>query len=227
MSQHTEPKKRLARNLLLLLIPALLAGLVVLCLWLAHPDIGYWKQLLLDGRGYLEAHPWTLVLALAILPGLGFPISPLLILVGVVLGPLYGIIPATLIGVTAQTCCLLWTYWLAAGPLRGFLKKTVLKKWTLPELTQRGALRIGFIIRVTPGIPYSLQNVALGVMGLRFKTYLIASVPVQALYSTGFIVTGGAIFQGKGALALIGVALLVVVIVATRMLLNRSRKNVR
>jgi uncharacterized membrane protein YdjX (TVP38/TMEM64 family) len=226
MSESPEPKKHLVRYIVLLLTPGCITALVVFLCWQAHPDVEYWKQLLLDGRTYLEAHPWALVLAIAILPGIGVPISPLLILVGIILGPRYGMVLTTVIGVSAQTFCLIWTYWLAAGPLRDFLKNTVLKKWTLPELTQRSALRLGFIIRVTPGIPYSVQNVALGVMGLRFGTYLLVSVPVQALYATGFIVTGGAIFQGKGGLALTGILLLVVVIIVTRMFLNRSKKNV-
>jgi uncharacterized membrane protein YdjX (TVP38/TMEM64 family) len=226
MPQKSDRTKRLFRYLLMLLIPALLSAAVVFSLWQSHPEIAYWQQLLLDGRAYLEGHPWALVLVVATLPGLGLPISPLLILMGIVLGPLYGLPATCAIAIAAQGICSIWAYGLAAGPFRELLKRTLLKKWTLPELSERGALRIGLIIRITPGIPYALQNVALGVMGLRFKTYLLASIPTQALYAIGFVVTGGAIFEGRGGLALTGVLLLVVVILITRTMRNRTKINV-
>jgi uncharacterized membrane protein YdjX (TVP38/TMEM64 family) len=82
------------------------------------------------------------------------------------------------------------------------------------------------MIRITPGIPYPVQNVALGVMGLRFKTYLLASLPAQSLYTIGFIVTSGALFQGQAGLAISGVLLLIVIVLATRMLRNRNTSHV-
>lgn len=226
MSQKPELTKRLVRYFLLLMIPALLSAAVVFYCWQAHPEIAYWRQLLLDGRTYLEAHPWALVLVLATLPGLGLPISPLFILMGIVLGPLYGLPVTCAIAIAAQSFCSIWTYGLAAGPFRDLLKRTLLKEWTLPKLSERSALRIGLIIRITPGIPYALQNVALGVMGLRLKTYMLVSIPTQAFYVIGFVVTGGAIFEGRGGLALTGVLLLVVVILVTRTMRSRTKINV-
>ena len=226
MSHHPEPSKRTTRNLLLLLIPAILAAMVLFYAWSAHPELEYWKQLASDGRLFLEAHPLMLVLVLATLPGVGFPMSPLLILFGIVMSPRFGMPITCTIGIAATSVCTIWTYALATGPLRHFLKTRLLSKWTLPELSERSALRLGLIIRITPGIPYPLQNVALGVMGLRFKTYLLVSLPVQSLYTIGFIVTGGAIFEGKAGLALTGVLLLVVVILVSRMLRSRTTSNV-
>ena len=108
MSESPEPTSRLKRNLLLLIIPGILSAAVVFFLWQAQPDVQYWKDLFFAVLGFLEAHPWALVLALATLPGMGFPISPLLILVGVVLGPIYGLPLACLIGVVAQSICTIY-----------------------------------------------------------------------------------------------------------------------
>jgi uncharacterized membrane protein YdjX (TVP38/TMEM64 family) len=218
--------KRIIRNLCLLLIPAALAALGLFYAWSTHPELEYWQQLGSDARTYLEAHPLLLVLALATLPGIGFPMSPLLILFGIVMGPRFGMPLACVIGIAATSFCTIWTYALATGPLRHFLQTRLLSKWTLPELTERSALRLGLIIRITPGIPYPLQNVALGVMGLRFKTYLLASLPVQSLYTIGFIVTGGAIFEGKAGLALTGALVLVVIVLVSRMLRSRTTSHV-
>lgn len=227
MSNSPLRKSRPTRYLLWLLVPALLSAATVLFLWQAHPELDYWTQYLHDVRTYLEAHPMLLIFILATLPGLGFPISPLLILTGIVLAPRYGLAATCAIAVSAQVFCSIWTYALAVGPLREYLKRRVLRKWNPPDLTDRNALRLGLIIRITPGIPYCLQNIALGVIGLRFKTYLIASVPVMAVVTTGFVLTSGAIFQGKAGLALTGALLLVVVVLATRILRNRTKTHVR
>lgn len=218
--------QRTIRNLALLLIPAALAALLVYYAWSTQPDLSYWQQLGTNARIYLETHPLLLIVALATLPGVGFPLSPLLILFGIVMAPRFGMPLACVIGIAATSMCTTWTYALATGPLRQFLKTRLLRKWTLPELTERSALRLGLIIRITPGIPYPLQNIALGVMGLRFKTYLLASLPVQSLFTTGFIVTGGAIFEGKAGLALTGAVLLVVVVLVARMLRGRATNHV-
>ena len=217
--------KRNVRNLILFLLPGIASAAVVYSLWHANPDLAYWKGLLYDLRDFLAKNPWALVLTVATLPGLGVPISPILILFGIVMQPKYGAVGACAIGIAAQSFCSIWTYFLASGILRNFLRRYVLRNRALPELNQRNALRLGFIIRIAPGFPYALQNIVLGVLGLPFKTYLLVSIPVNSLYTIGFIVTGGAIFEGQMGLALTGALLLVVVVLATRMIRSRTQTN--
>jgi len=226
MPNKPEPSKRLIRLLLLLLVPALISAAAVYYTWSAHPDLEYWKTLVSNAYTYLEAHPILLILVLATLPGIGCPLSPLLIIFGIVMGPRFGLPATCAMGITATSFCSIWTYALASGPLRVFLKTHLLKKWDIPEFSDSSALRLGIIIRITPGIPYPVQNVALGVMGMRFKTYLLASLPAQSLYTIGFIVTGGALFEGRAGLAITGVLFLIVIILVTRMLNNRSISHV-
>ncbi|MGJ8651572.1 MAG: TVP38/TMEM64 family protein [Opitutaceae bacterium] len=225
MSETPESPSRIKRNLLLLLIPAVLSAATLYAIWSTHPEIEYWKDLLYAGLHFLEANPWALVLALATLPGFGFPISPLLILVGVVLGPIYGLPTACLIGIVAQSICTTWTYLLAAGPLRGILKRYLLRKRNLPELTEGNAVRFALIMRITPGLPYALQNVVLGIIGLKLKPYLLVSIPLTSLWTIGFVFTGGALFEGSVGLIITGILLLVILVLATRMLRNRTKDN--
>ena len=152
--------------------------------------------------------------------------SPLLILFGLVMVPIYGTTVACLTGIAAQSCCTIWTYFLSAGPLRNFLKRHLLRNRALPEMIPRNALRLGFIIRMTPGFPYALQNVVLGVLGIPFPTYLLVSLPVASLYTVAFILTSGSIFEGNTGIALTGAMLLVVLILITRMLRSRNQTNV-
>ncbi|MGJ8638157.1 MAG: TVP38/TMEM64 family protein [Opitutaceae bacterium] len=222
MSENIAPRSRLKRNSLLLIVPALFSAAIVFFVWQAQPDIQYWKALSSEIYGFLEANPGALVLALAILPGIGFPISPLFIMIGAVLGPKYGLPMTCLIAIAAQSTCTIWTYLLAAGPLKKFLGNYVLKKRQLPEFSDNNALRFALIMRITPGIPYAVQNVVLGVIGLKLKPYLIVSIPITALWTIGFVTTGGALFKGSAGLAITGVLILIILIMATRILRNRT-----
>ncbi|MEN8660864.1 MAG: VTT domain-containing protein [Lentimonas sp.] len=222
MSDSPASSSRLKRNLLLLIIPAVLSATVVFLLWQSHPDLDYWKDLVVSIYAFLEANPWALILALAILPGIGAPISPLLIMVGGVLGPKYGLPMACLIAIAAQSTCTMWTYLLAAGPLKGILKKYILRTRALPAFSESNAMRFALILRITPGIPYAVQNVVLGIIGLKLKPYILVSIPITAAWTIGFVTTGGAIFKGSVGMAITGILLLVILILVTRILRNRT-----
>lgn len=226
MSAARQPTRG-RRNRFIFLIAATLAAGVCLALWLRHPDPAYWQALWHELHGFLERHPATLLLLLATLPGIGFPVSPLLVLFGLVMGPRIGLPAACALGILAQSFCSIWTYWLAVGPLRAWLKGLVLRRHSLPEVSRSNAVQIGLLLRLTPGIPYALQNVALGVIGLPFGIYLLVSLPVQSLYTVAFIVTGGAIFEGRAGLAVTAGLLLVALVVATRLVSRHRRRNGR
>ena len=155
------------------------------------------------------------------------------------------LIAATL---AAGVCLALWlrhpdpAYWQALWhELHGFLERhpatlllllatlkgLVLRRHSLPEVSRSNAVQIGLLLRLTPGIPYALQNVALGVIGLPFGIYLLVSLPVQSLYTVAFIVTGGAIFEGRAGLAVTAGLLLVALVVATRLVSRHRRRNGR
>jgi len=219
----TEQPSTLRRNLLLLLLPAALSALTVLLIWHSQPDPDYWKGLFEQSVIFLEAHPWALFLAVATLPGVGFPISPLLFLFGIVLAPSLGMLLACLLGIVAQSICTIWTYLLSAGPLRDILRRFVGRRRALPDLTDSNAKRLCLILRITPGIPYALQNIVLGIMGMKLKPYLLVSIPITGLWTTGFILTGGALFDGQAGLAITGFLLLLVLVLVTKMLRSKNQ----
>lgn len=210
----------------LLCLAAFAGACAVALLWLSEPDPAYWRERLNHLLAYLEAHPWYLLLALATLPGVGFPISPLFIMTGIVLGGRYGMPIACLLGVAAQCICTTWTYLLAAGPFRQVLTRVLKKRRELPVLDRRNAIRLGLLLRITPGIPYALQNVVLGVIGMPPGAYLAVSLPIASLWSVGFIVTGGAIFEGRSGLALFGLLLLLALALLTKLATSLNRNDV-
>ena len=226
MANPSEHTRRLRRNLALLLIPAAFSALAVYLLWHSHPDREYWLDLLQQGRDFLEANPWALIALLATMPGIGFPISPVLILFGIVLAPEYGLLITLGLAIGAQSLCTTWTYALAAGPLRELLTRYVLRHRELPEMSESNAIRLGFIMRLTPGIPYALQNIVLGILGMRLRPYLLVSIPTTSIWTVGFVVTGGAIFKGQIGWAITGIAVLIVLVLATRMWNRKNPANV-
>jgi uncharacterized membrane protein YdjX (TVP38/TMEM64 family) len=226
MDASTRPGHRLRRNLALLFIAAFLSALAVFLLWQRYPEPAHWVSLLEDARLYLKANPWALLLTLATLPGVGFPISPLLILFGIVFAPRFGM-PATLaMAIAAQAVCTVWTYGLAAGPLRGFLSSYVIRRRELPQLTDKNTLRLGLMLRLTPGFPYALQNIVLGILGMRWRPYLLVSIPITSLWAVGFVMTGGAIFEGELAWILTGAIILITLVLATRMWRRKNTADV-
>ncbi len=225
MSETRDQKSRLRRNLVLFTVPALLSAATVFFLWQSHPDPAYWIGLIDEGRAFLEDNPWMLIIVLATLPGIGVPSSPVLILFGIVLAPRFGM-PATLaLAIAAQSLCSTWTYALASGPRRGLLTKYMQKHRELPTISERNTLKLGLILRLTPGIPYALQNIALGVVGMRLRPYLMVSIPTTSMWTAGFVLTGGAIFEGRAGLAITGIAILIVLVLATRMFSRRNAQN--
>lgn len=202
-----------------------LGAVSIYMLWSQYPDPEEWKLAITAVVDWISVHPWALILSLATLPGLGFPISPIFILFGAVLAPKFGMFNTCVIGILAQSICSAWAYALAAGPLRDLILKYLLKNRPLPALTAQNAWRMGFILRITPGIPYALQNFVLGVIRLPFRTYMLVSVPIQSIYCVGFIVSGGAIFSGRIGLAISVVVLLIALILATRIYLGRNQSK--
>jgi uncharacterized membrane protein YdjX (TVP38/TMEM64 family) len=222
MAESVDPKTKLQRKLALLLIPAVLSAMAVFLLWQSHPEIKFWLGLLGTVYSYLEENPWALIAAIATLPGLGFPSSPVLVLFAMVVVPHYGMPGAVALAITAQSLCSIWTYALAAGPIKRLLRRYLLRERALPEMSEHNAVRLGLILRLTPGIPYALQNIILGIIGMRFRDYLLVSIPTTSLWTACFVITGGAIFKGQLGWAITGLVILIVVILATRMW---SRKN--
>lgn len=173
----------------------------------------------------LIQHPIILLAALAFLPGIGFPISPLLILFGTSLTPQYGLIPTCILGVTMQSICTTWSFLLANGPLKNSLERWLRKRYTLPDLKTKGAVTATLLLRLAPGFPYALQNVILGLIGVPLKTYLLISLPITGLITSIFIVSGAAIIQANKELLLIGFTTLVLVLLCLRIVAKKLKQH--
>ena len=212
--------------MIFLAVSGAIGAVIVFLLWKADPNIENWKDRIEAAIAFLEAHPWALMLALATLPGVGFPLSPLLVFFGIALAPRFGMPLTCLLGICAQSMCTTWTYLLASGPLREGLRQIISKRRQLPEPSEENMVKMCLILRITPGIPYPLQNIVLGILGMRLLPYLAVSLPITSAWTIAFIVTGGAIFEGSAGLAITGILIIVVLVLVTKMIGRRSSSHV-
>jgi len=94
-------------------------------------------------------------------------------------------------------------------------------------MTQNNTMRLGLLLRLTPGIPYVMQNVILGIIGMRLRPYLVISIPITSLWTTGFIITGGAIFKGQLGWAIGGIVFIIALMLAIHIWRRKNAIYVR
>ena len=169
-----------------------------------------------------ERHPAYFALLLAIAPLFGCPVSPLLVMAGGVYGQTMGVI-WTILGMTLSN---ILAFWIAAYGLREQVEHWLIKRTTrIPEVSREESMRLILVVRLTPGIPFCLQNYFLGFVRVPFIRYLFMSFLLQLLPVCGFVIFGGSIFEGKFGLALIVMSLLVVIAIVARMVHARIQKS--
>lgn len=162
-----------------------------------------------------NAHPALLFLALALLPLVGVPASPLIIAAGVRLGTGAGFA----LVVAALLCDFSLGYWLARRWMR-----TPLTRWlvgrghVVPVLAPADEAQFILLFRITPGIPLFVQNYVLGLAGVNFTRYLLISLPVQAVYALTFVWFGNSLADNEAWKLALGVALLVAIGLAVGLL---------
>jgi len=187
-------------------------------------DIAVWlarfkEQLSVHGN----AHPWILFVALVILPGFGFPVSALLVLAGVIWGTSWSSCAIALLAIALN---MIWTHWLAAGPARALVIKWLGHRWERwKNLPRADLVKLACMLRVTPGIPLFVQNYTLGLLKVPLGLYLSVSLPLTGLYAIGFVLTGGAIFEGRAGLAISGIGVLIAALVLLRFIRSRVSNN--
>lgn len=156
--------------------------------------------------GFLrEAGPVVFFAAMALLPMIGFPLSPFVLTAGAVFGPELG--AGWVIGwaVSAVAVNVSLSYWLAARGLRPVVAWGLARVGrSLPKEPIRSALELTLALRVVPGTPFFLQSYLLGLARVPFVMYLAISTGVPAAYITGMVLAGDALERGDKSMLLAG-----------------------
>jgi uncharacterized membrane protein YdjX (TVP38/TMEM64 family) len=195
------------------------AGAVLLA-WKMGVDGAMLKTAWSQAEQFLLDRPWWLFAGLVILPGLPVPTSALLFLAGTV----WRDRPVAACGICllAMALNMSWTYWAAARPGRGLVEKLLAASaLRIPELPKNNQLGVLLLLRLTPGVPFFLQNYLLGFFRVPFGLYLPVSVGCNGLIASGIVLSGAGVAGGNMKPVITGVALIVVGLVIVQMLRSR------
>lgn len=205
------------RTLRLALAAFVLSGLAVACAaacGLRPADLtNAWKLTEI----WLTNHPFILLVALAVLPGLPVPSSALLVATGIVWRE-HPVLACTA-AVTAMTANMLWTYAFAAGPGHRWCSALLARTGTtLPDLPRNDHLRLILVLRLTPGMPFFIQNYLLGLLRPPLRIYLPVSLACNAPVVCGLVLSGAGLAAGSLMPLLAGLSLVVLAVVLTQIL---------
>lgn len=204
------------RALLLKLAVLAVAGLAVLALVVRGVDLmGWLRQALALVQ---QAGPVAFFSAMAVLPAVAVPLSPFSLTAGSVFAAELGMPLVIALALLAITINMVGTYFLASRALRPLLEKLFTRLgYKLPQVEEGDAADLIVILRVTPGVPFPVQNYLLGLARAPFGQYLLISCAVQWSFNTAFILFGAALLHGKGKLAMIGLGVLLALTAGTHL----------
>ena len=192
------------------------AGCVMLA-WRMGVTGAMLKAAWVQAEGYLMDRPRLLFAALVVLPALPIPTSALLFLAGTVWRDRP--VAACAVCLVAMALNMAWTYWLAARPGRGVVEKLLaMTSLRVPDLPRGNDLRLILILRLTPGIPFFLQNYSLGFFRVPFWLYLPVSMGCSGMISCGVVLSGAGVANGNLTPALSGIALIGLGLVIVQMI---------
>jgi uncharacterized membrane protein YdjX (TVP38/TMEM64 family) len=166
-----------------------------------------------------EAGPFVFFSAMAILPGLGAPMLAFSLPAGELFGPTLGMPMVVFWTLVATTLNLLLTYAVARRGLRPVLQALVKRLgYKLPEVESGDAIDLIVIVRLTPGVPFVVQNYLLGLTEIPAVRYVTVSCLLVLPQAVAFVIFGQALMSGQGKLVLAAVGLLAVVSAGTHMM---------
>lgn len=173
-----------------------------------------------------SAGPLVFFLAMALLPAVGAPQMAFTLTAGPVFAPQLGMGLVVLYAVIAMTCNMALSYWLASRVLRPVLEALLQRLgYKIPQVQKGDETGLIVLLRVTPGVPFPVQNYLLGLARASFGRYLLISVAIQAPLNAAVIIFGDALLHGKGKMAFIGISLIVALMVGTQLLRKHYGKK--
>jgi uncharacterized membrane protein YdjX (TVP38/TMEM64 family) len=187
-----------------------------------------------DVRGAFEqglalvrsAGPVVFFLGMALLPAAGAPQMVFTLSAGPLFREQLGMPAVVALAMLAMLINMALSYWLASRVLRPLLKSLLNQLgYKIPEVTRGDETGLIVLLRVTPGIPFPVQNYLLGLARVSFARYLLVSFAIQAPLNAAFVVFGDSLLSGKGKMAFYGISAVAVLLVGTHLLRKHYAKK--
>jgi uncharacterized membrane protein YdjX (TVP38/TMEM64 family) len=139
----------------------------------------------------LRPVPYFLVMAL--LPAVGFPLTPFFLFAGASFGIAVGLI-GSLVALAINLVVCFAIARRMRGPLQSLLRRF---KYELPDFGARrqGSLRFAFTVKAAPGIPGFVKHYSLGLAGVPFPHYFIVALSMSGIYAAASVVVGDSLFD--------------------------------
>lgn len=203
------------------LIFSVVAALAIgAALFYFQEDIQSWLSLLKSDR----THPFIVITAFLVLPAIFFPISALLVLVGVRFGALWG----SLIMFSLIPAHLLFSFFLVRRLFRSQLEWLARKKdYGILNVPEDRYVQFGFLFMAVPGLPYTVKNYLLPVSGISFRDYFWIGWLVQGVMGIPFVVLGDAAAQWSIQILAVFMVLFIVAYFISKKLQKKYERVVR
>ena len=199
----------------------LLCGVAV-CLALVYvlagcPDFRELFRYMKDPR----IHPAALLFAFFTLPLFGFPISVLLVLLGLRFGTVGGIAAMFLI----MPLHLVISFSLARSVFGEWIKKIAGEKRIQGlQVPAHRQLEFSFLFMAVPGLSYAMKNYLLPLSGVKFRYYFFFGWVVQGVMGAPFVILGKAPVDWNPPLIFALVLIFVLIYVLMKWVQKRYRR---
>jgi uncharacterized membrane protein YdjX (TVP38/TMEM64 family) len=164
------------------------------------------------------AGPWVFFTAMALLPAVAVPMLTFSLTAGSAFGAQMGMGGVVTAGIVAVTINLVLTYWLARQALRPWLARLLVRLgYRLPQVDGADMTDLIVLLRVTPGVPFVVQNYLLGLADVPVVSYLVISCVISWAQTAAFIVFGEALLHGRGRAGLLALSLILALMAAAHL----------
>ena len=166
--------------------------------------------------------------AFAILPAVGCPVSLFSLTAGPLFVPELGMPAVLFLTGVSMAVSMTISYGLARYGVRPWVTRLLaFLGYTIPVVPADKQRMFTLLVRITPGPPYVFQSFLLGLAEVPFWLYLGISWVISTVNVVLFIVFGDALVQGKGKVALIALAGVVLVVIGVKVLRDRIQRKER
>ncbi len=173
-----------------------------------------------------SAGPLVFFLSMALLPAIGAPQMAFTLTAGPLFAAQLGMGVVVLFALLAMLFNMVLSYWMASRVLRPVLEALFRRLgYKIPQVQKGDENGLIVLLRVTPGIPFPVQNYLLGLARASFGRYLLISFLIQGPLNAAFVVFGDALLHGQGKMAFYGISAIVVLLVGTHLLRKHYGKK--
>lgn len=197
------------------------ASVIALAVWFIIANRENLSREAIMAYGESLPRAW-LVLAFVLLPMLGFPISVLLVLLGIRFGLLHGI----LVCAGGMVFHHLAGYFSVHGTLRPWIHHKM-KSWgyEIPKIGGRNPVWFTILFAAIHGPPYTLKIYLLALTEVPFRIYFWAGLPVYLAFSITAIAAGAALMTFDPTLVYVLIGAITVLAIATSLLRKRTARE--